>query len=193
MKIIGVNGIYVPYSKNRSTDRLLSLLKDKYEVYDFNYNEVFVWMTIGYGHTTRLAKQLMEISSPDDIVFGHSYGAAIINEAVNLGAKFKAIVLFSGACEEDVRWPERCAHQIINVYNPKDWILKLGEILPCSVLGDYGRDVRDHVLNINADEVHEVKTWYCHNDYFRDENIEFWENLLTDICEEELQWADSLL
>lgn len=186
MKIIGVNGIYVPYRKNKSTDKLLTLLSKKYETHDFNYSEVFVYMTLGLLHTRRLAKQLMEIVKPDDVVFGHSYGAAVINQAAWEGMKCKAIALFSGACNAEVTWPSRCCKKLINVYNEKDWILKVGDMIPFSVLGDYGMGPRSHVINVDADEVNIKKNRYCHTDYFLDENIEIWKELIEDLCENRL-------
>ena len=182
MKIVGVNGINTPFGKNKTTDRLLSLFRDKIEIYDFNYKELTATLTMHvFNNDKLLGAKLENIVKDTDIVFGHSFGCSVIHQACLAGMKCKDIILFSAALDVDAVFPKDCVSgSIYNVYNPKDWMLRLGRLVPFSSMGSFGMQpaIVPTITNINAASVHKKQRLYCHSDYFEKENIAIWENLI---------------
>lgn len=180
MKIIGVNGIHVDKEHNKNTDVMLDYIHDNSNLttYDLNHSERWAYQDYTEKYLMRDAKELVAITKPGDIAFGHSRGALVIHKAIKLGAQFRCVFLFGAAVDNDLEWPGKT--EIINMYNPNDKVLYLGSLLPFhpfGTMGLYGYKGKRNpfILNLNADVVHKVKSRFSvHSDYFLPENIGFW-------------------
>ena len=190
-KLILIKGIKIPWYRRKIKSKSIfdsfanKLHKEGLPIRKFYFKDVSIrgaWLD---STRCKIANHLIkQLPDDGDIAIAWSYGSVVVHTACLLGAKFDTIVLFGAALGNDLSWPEGCAKRIINIYNPKEWVLMLGSLLPHHPFGSLGRTgykgVPDkRIQEIYADLVHTKKSWFRqHSDYFKEPNSDIWIRLI---------------
>jgi len=137
-RIIGVSGIHT--DGGGSTDRLLDRLNGRMDTLDFNYDRVNLITARSRTRQRDIGRRLYHRALVDDHVVAHSYGALIVQRAMEAGAQFGAVFLFSPAMDSREYFPAQGAQQIHIISNPADRAIGLGALLYRHDFGLMGRD-----------------------------------------------------
>ena len=74
-----------------------------------------------------------------EVIISHSNGSLVTQDAMRLGLRAKGWISFGGAATSDgVSYQDYNFDWAISVYNPHDWALKVGAILPYHGFGHLG-------------------------------------------------------
>ncbi len=116
-----------------------ALEKEGFNVRYFDYPKRFPlmlylpWIYRGDG------KRLRNFANPGDHVIAHSYGCAVWQQSIKVGARWGKCFLFAGACTSNrMDYPEGCMERTVVVYNPLDKALWWGAWLPFHIFGKMG-------------------------------------------------------
>lgn len=191
-RIIGINGLYMDPDGYSNIDRLLDKLHhiaSSIPLWDYHYPLTGLLSRYSKKAVEGNAKQLVEKNVPyRDVAICHSAGSLILNTACQMGATYRAIIIFGGSLNNDMPWKEEYAHYTLNIYNPDDWLVFLSSLIPFHPFGKLGYSGYTGPYNptmdqINAKEIHVKRTRLSvHYDYFRiPENLEIWAELVDQI------------
>lgn len=179
IEVIVLTGFHVGKNTSDRISRLTEYLRNtgKVAVTEFFYH----YNTICVNHKQILsnARRLTADTGSDLIVLAFSRGALVAYEAVRRGEKFNTVFLFGGAMDNDLVWPQDSVKSIINIYNPRDLILKAGCLLPNPFKNPIGTSkissTDPRILNIDASKLHKQKSWINpHSEYFLPANVLVW-------------------
>jgi len=175
MKVLLVNGIYS--TGEQSVWKLGYELKQYgYEVTPVVYPMATHWSSRWKKRQLQDAEHFANHYEEGDAVIAHSYGCLITWRAMEIGARFSSIFYFSAAMPRNVYFPPTGMHELYNIYHPRDWVLKLGALMPLSWFGKLGYEgyhgMDPRVENVSAKiSGRETKS---HGRYFDDASVGFW-------------------
>lgn len=138
-RVILVHGINTDGKGN--TDVLADALERRgLDVVRFKYKPVRFWNA--RWRVDDVARSVRNYIEPGDCAVGHSFGCLTLFEAMRQGAEFEAVVYFGAAMDKRVTFPFHGMHRLLNVANPYDGALTLGNWLrfrhPFGLLGRDG-------------------------------------------------------
>lgn len=175
MKVITINGINT--HGQSSTDLMLGRLNTMgWDTHDFNYKHTNV-LTARWNRK-KAAKKLLNEMEPGDCAVAHSFGCAVLFEALRMGAEFKTIFLFSPAMSHAVTMPYHSCKDAYVVYHPGDKAIKMGAKLVFHVFGKmgiigYGGPMDRRVVNVSIPGDESLDP-HKHSDYFRGVLLDYW-------------------
>jgi hypothetical protein len=154
--------------------------KSGYQVEQFKYDFNKDWHKGNYRRAKRLFEKYTD--TPLLTVISFSNGCVLAAEAASMGLEIDNLIMFGSALDRDYIFAPTIK-RVYNIYNPKDWILKLDRLFPDSLYGTLGKDglgsiwpQNEAIMQLNADKIHKVRSrFYVHGDYFKERNREIWE------------------
>lgn len=134
--------LLIPGWRVRDPNKSIGLLADPLR--DLGYDPLL----LSYGYTFSLAQTRFVSSKmarvwsartePGDIVIGHSNGARLaFDMSHNSQNRARTMVWISPALDANCT-PGRSVTRQLVVYNPSDWVVRLGSVIPNSIWGDMG-------------------------------------------------------
>lgn len=177
-RVIGVNGIRTDGSG--STDRLLDGLADSgLNTLDFNYDRVNLFTARSRRRQRQIGFALLDDHQPGDHVVAHSYGALVVLRAMEAGARFGLVFLFSPAMDSRQYFPYHGAHRLHIISNAADRVIGLGSLLWRHDFGRMGSDgyqgpPDDRVLTFPTLDWSDDHGPFHHSDFFMGATLNGW-------------------